>query len=371
MTSTADVVVIGGGVAGLCTARLLAERGTSVIVLPGARSGASAASHGQVRIGLLEHAYRVVASLGLAQARDVFDRTVASVSLLRDWGLLTARGGHWLALDAREPDELARSQAALADLGIRAEVHTPAAHGLPVPGAGPALMVPDEGWVDPKQALGGLRQAAVQAGAVWVQGAQAERVTSGAEGLVVYAGEAVVSAEVVVYAGGATLPQLEPYFHHKVVPVREQALASGPLPAEHPALGGPGGRAGHGYTWWRPAPGGGALWVGGARWATPHLEVGETEPVVVNAVQAKLQDFLHRLAPKAAVARRWAWIEGYSCDGLPLVGPLPGGARHIACTAFSGNDWGLAPAAAATVVDGLLGEGPSAVHPLFSPSRFL
>ncbi len=364
-----DVVVVGGGVAGLCVAEGLARAGADVVCAEAAAigQGASGQGGGQLLLGVVEAPHRVLASLGEARTRELFDLTGHSVAWLADRGLLDRRGQVSVALDAREPGELERTHAVLEALGIGAELH-PASEveerfGLE---AGPMLAIAAGGRVRPDLALAGLAVSARAAGAVLLEDAPVTSIAERSDGFVVRAGDLDITTELLVWAAGAGTRGLEPALRESLVPVREQALEVTGLP---PAVDG-GGRAGHGYTWFERWHGTG--WVGGCRWATPHLELGETEPVTVAAVQERIEGFTQRLGwlGERGPARRWAWIEAHTRDGLPLVGPVPGSSRLLACTGFCGNDWGLGPGAAALVVEGLMGERASA-SALFAPSRFL
>src|SRR5690606_11735097 len=125
-------------------------------------------------------------------------------------------------------------------------------------------------------------------------------------------------AEVVVVTTDAWSDTVDPWFEHKVMPVREQALVTAPTRS----LPVPGGRAGYGYTSWRQLDDGRVVGTG-CRWATPHMEVGERDEVVVNAIQERIRGFLQRhLGVQGDVEARWSWVTGHSCDGLPIVGPL-------------------------------------------------
>ena len=113
----------------------------------------------------------------------------------------------------------------------------------------------------------------------------------------------------------------------------------------------------------------------GCRWATPHMEMGEDNESAREAtIDNRLRDALQRhLSPctTASLGPAWAGIMDHTCDGLPLVGPLPGRSRHIACTGFQGHELSFAFRAAHSVTLGLLqGKDPD-LPAFFHPSRFV
>jgi gamma-glutamylputrescine oxidase len=96
---TADVCVVGGGIAGCSTALHLAERGYKVVLLEGRRIawGASGRSGGQAIVGYACSQDKLVAQVGREDAKKMFDISVEANELLRD---LVARHGiacdlHW------------------------------------------------------------------------------------------------------------------------------------------------------------------------------------------------------------------------------------------------------------------------------------
>lgn len=113
--------------------------------------------------------------------------------------------------------------------------------------------------------------------------------------------------------------------------------------------------------------------VSGARWATPHMEVGEHDPHAVEPrIQARLEDFLRSsLGVEAPIVDRWAWLFTQSRDGLPILGPLPGQPRRVALTGFGANPASFAVGAARSVADGLLGLDEGGALPWILSSRRL
>jgi gamma-glutamylputrescine oxidase len=95
----ADVCVVGGGIAGCSTALFLAQRGYRVVLLEGSRIayGASGRSGGQAIVGYACSQETLVAQVGKADAKRMFDISVEALDLVRS---LVAQHGidcdlHW------------------------------------------------------------------------------------------------------------------------------------------------------------------------------------------------------------------------------------------------------------------------------------
>lgn len=375
----ADVIVVGGGLAGVAAALFLAEGGAEVLLLESRAAVGHAASGrhlGHVTTGLVEHPYRLVHALGEARAAELYAFSRRNHALLGARVPITGGAGWWAATDAREPDQLRRSAAALARLGVPARMveGDGVSDALGTEGLDIALCFEEDGVIDPATAVSSLAAQAEAAGARIAVGHRVLQIGDdrGSVRVTVEEGGATreLRAEVVVFAANAWSRSVDPWFADKITPVREQALATAPIDATLPS---PAGRAGYGYTFWRQLPDR-RLLVGGCRWATPHLEVGEQDDtVVVERVQARIEAFLQRHLPAAGapITHRWSWIVGHACDGLPIVGPMPGAPRHVACAGFCGNEPGLAVAAARGVADGLLGLQPPEVPDFLAASRFV
>ena len=84
--ATADVCVVGGGIAGCSTALNLAERGYKVVLLEGKRVGwgASGRSGGQAIFGFAAGQDKLVAQVGRETARRMFDVSVEALDVLKD-----------------------------------------------------------------------------------------------------------------------------------------------------------------------------------------------------------------------------------------------------------------------------------------------
>ncbi|GEM_PF-1051086 len=367
----ADVIVIGGGPSGLATALCLAQAGTDVVLLEARDDfglGFAARIAGAVALGTVEHPNRLVAGLGHDDTRGLFAFTRANLALSRDWLDAAPTGGVYAAGMPGEDQDLTASAHLLAQLGVQA---TPVEPSLVrdetgAVGLGGGLLLSEEASVIPASALHRLADLAAAQGARLHTGHRVVRVDEADELTVHLAGRSL-SSQVVVWAAGAACQRLHPDFADVVWPVRIQSVAgSDPgVPAWQPH-----GHAQHGHlTFWRNPDG--PLSLTGCRWATPHLEVGETDEHTLSpAVDAKLRGMFDRLWPGQTVSHAWAGIAAFTCDGLPLLGPLPGHPRQVACVGYGGADWSFALRAGHAVAQGLLTGDSTGVPHRFSLARF-
>lgn len=370
-----DVLVVGGGLAGLSCALLLAEGGAEVAVLeakPRLGEGASGRDPGLVHVGTVEPPESLAHALGPERAREYLQFSRRSAALLRERAPLLRSGGLRIAMMPREVEALEAGVAASVALGLAAELLSEAQVSdlVGVEGLGPARFIPEDAQVDPLAVLESLADQARAAGARILGDCPVQAVTHAGGHVAVQLPTRVVAAELVVLAGGAGLPALDGGLQELLHPVREQCLAF-----DAPGLKlGIGGSGQLGYLHLNQAPDG-ALLVGGARWATPHMEAGETDDSVVHiGITEKLTAFARRRFPQLGEAEplaAWSRIQANACDGLPLVGPLPGRGRVVACTGFCGQEWGLAMEAARVVSAGLLTGEVREIPRFLQPARML
>jgi glycine/D-amino acid oxidase-like deaminating enzyme len=311
-----DVQVHGAGWAGLAIARGLADAGVAVRVVDprGALGGASGASLGVALPTHPEHPHRLAAALGDARAAELVAFIRAGFDALPG---LSRVGVRWRA-SGPEADEVAPALAACARIGL------------------PAHPTPDGYHLD----AGGQVDLAALADAL---------------AFPVHATPEL--AEVDVYATGPATP--DAWLADKLMPVRWQKMLfeGDPLPAPIVSR--------HATVYWC-----GGVEAAGARWATPHMEVGETDPTPNPRVTAVLERLTREELGVGAIRGVRAGIVGESCDGLPIVGPIPGRPREVACLGFGGNGLAYALPCARAVVDGLLGRPGPGVPPALRVTRF-
>jgi len=373
LPDSVDVAVIGGGLAGLTAAAELAESGASVALLE-ARDDLAAAISGRdaglALTGLGDNPHRLIAAIGKKVAGEITAFTMENLALLDGMGLLRRTGG--LAIGIRnEVDEIPLTVAAAAAIGVEAELWEAERVNatLRSQGLGVARFTPAEGLIDPRAVAAALAKRARAAGAILKSDCPVHQ-TSEDHGVLLHHPEGVLRAEVVVLAAGAALADLDPYLSDKLYPVRTQLLSL-PAPAdrfEHASS------ALYGYHFWRQAADGSVL-VGGCRWATPHMEVGETDDsTTVPIIDARIRGFIDQTFPDLAeqpTTARWSAIMTFSCDGLPILGPIPGRPRFIACTGFNGRQYGLGLRAGRAVAEGILTGRAAGVPSVFKAGRFV
>ena len=94
------------------------------------------------------------------------------------------------------------------------------------------------------------------------------------------------------------------------------------------------------------------------------------DSTVSEKVRIRQAEFLAKhLGIDAEGAESWTGICAFGCDGLPLVGPLPGNPRMVALAGWGG--WGLSmiARAVADTCDAILGRPDASVTPAFLGPR--
>ena len=349
---SADVAIVGAGIAGVATAFFLAKSGVRVIVLEARRvaEAASGRNAGFLLAGVAENFVAASRRYGETNAWRIWNVTKRTQHLVRS---LTAEhaidcelrwnGSDQIAGDDDEWHEIAESAGKLAAHGVDATIDASrrsATYG-------------DDGDLHPVKWVRGLARAAVDAGA---RIHESTRVTGIAEGRVTTE-HGSVSAGAVVLCTNAYTAHLA---KTRVRPVRGQMLATAPT---RPTFARP-AYANRGYQYWRQTSDA-RIVVGGWRDTAVEHEVGEDETPTPE-IQAHLDAFLRAHSIDAPVTHRWAGTMGFSHDALPYVGHT--GARLFVCGGFTGHGMAFGPACAEIVATLVRGK-PHADADLFDPAR--
>ena len=243
---SADVCVVGGGIAGCSAALSLSERGYRVVLLEAQRIGwgASGRSGGQAIFGTAAEQADLEQWIGFDDARKVWDISLAGMTLLRqriehhridcDW----VSGQMFAAIKARQLHALQRWQSELAEkydyrltrLVPRDELRSLVATERYVG----ALFDPTCGHLHPLRYTLGLATAAMRAGAQVHEHTRVvgfERINGK---LRVRSGQASVECSQLLLAGNAWLGALVPPLQRKLMSIASYVIATEPL-GEHRA----------------------------------------------------------------------------------------------------------------------------------------
>jgi glycine/D-amino acid oxidase-like deaminating enzyme len=276
---------------------------------------------------------------------------------------MNTSGSLTMAMNAREEQELT------GDLGALKRLEVPASHRETTEDTPfPARYHPEDGLVSPPDVLLRLANLADESGAVLATKQPVQTIHSQRGTLQVQTPGHTIEAHMALLCAGPALRNIDPFYDDKLYSVRSQFVAGPGQPPGAPCAAT--GQQGH--LIWRPLAAG-TMMAGGCRWATPHLETGETDDLVISsAVDARLSDVATKQLGMKSITHRWSTIAAYTCDGLPIIGPLPGRVSLISCTGWNGRPWSLAMRAAQAVCDGILGRATKGLVPqMMSARRFL
>lgn len=351
--TSADVVVVGAGIAGVATAYWLARAGARPIVLE-ARTIAESASGrnaGFLLAGVAENFVCATRRYGEREALRIWRFTRRNQLLVRE---IVARHGIACDLAWNGSEQIASDDDEWAEVRASAERLRNEGVAVRLVPEERAAIYEEDGELHPVRYVRGLARAAEEAGAVFHEHSRVVAVEAGA----IRTDRARVSA-------GAVVVCVNAYSRHlvrlRIRPVRGQMLATAPIPRRvfaRPAY------AHRGYRYWRQRADG-RLLVGGWRDLSVAVEVGEEERTTP-LVQSALDGFLREHAPDAAVTHRWAGIMGFSHDALPYAGRLEDGVFVLG--GFTGHGMAFATAASALVAELARGGAPADTD-LFAPDR--
>jgi glycine oxidase len=365
-TKSPDVVVLGGGVAGLTVAWRAALRGLRVVVLEGGEPGQGATRHAAGMLAPVTEAdlgERALLELGLASLR----RWPAFAAELReasgeDPGYREC-GALVVARDRDEAEALERELGFRRELGLDVERLRPSQARRLEPALAPtvrlALSAPDDHAADPRLLVAALAEACRRAGVEVRTGVTAERVAvRDGRAVGVEAGGELVGAGQVVLAAGAWSGGLGEL---PVRPVKGQILRL--RDPEGPGLVERILRFEGGYL----VPRGDGRYVLGAT----VEERGFDTTVTAGGLLELLRE-AHELVPglhELVVEEATAGLRPGTPDNAPLLGRSERTEGLVLATGHHRNGILLAPATGDLVAAVLAGEEPVELAP-FAPDRF-
>jgi glycine/D-amino acid oxidase-like deaminating enzyme len=371
-----DVVIVGGGIIGCATAYWLGRRRPSLdVALLEARTlgaGASGRNAGFVLQGTATDFLTDVERYGERTARRLWRFTRTSrdqmASELRGSAFGWASDGSLTV--AGDPEEEER---------LRASVSHLRAAGAPVvfldekktnqrlhaTGLYGGLYVTTGGVVNP---LHLVQHLAAESGADIRTHHPVEEIEWSGGYATLQTPNLRITGRQVVLAVGPALPKLVPSLARYVRPVRAQMLAT--EPAGSPTIPVP--AYSHDGEFYVRQLSDGTVLVGGGR--HHHREAEDTAAdATTPAVQATIERYLHTHFPwtkTLAVRRRWSGTMGFSPDGRPVIGPVPGHPQSVFATGFTGHGMGYGFRMGRLLARRVCGTTRPDGYDLFAASRF-
>jgi len=375
---TPDVVVVGAGLAGLCTAWQLHEDGLRVVVLEARRVGTRTTGHSTAKVTALHGAIYGELERGKGpEAASLYAAANSAAvlrlrSLVEELGIrcdLTPATAYTCAQDASGASTIEREAAAAARAGLPVEVVHPTE--LPVP-VHVAVALADQHHIDPAACCRGIVAALRAAEVAVLEGCRVLGVEERRDGCTVRV--AVADGEPVELPAGLVvqathLPIVDPaLLAGRVRPERSYALA-GPSPHR---VDGMYLAADAGWTIrpWTPAardvPG-----SPGERWLVVG---GEGHPMTHHVHTAEHYTRLEAWATdrcQVEPRHRWSAFDYVAVDGVPFIGRLsPGSSRRFVATGF--GKWGMSTSVvAAGIIADLVASRPNPYAELFDAARLV
>jgi glycine/D-amino acid oxidase-like deaminating enzyme len=388
LPSSTQVVVIGGGIAGVSVAYHLAVEGVEVILFEAEEiaSRASGRNDGQMLLGIGEHYNRVVSQFGEQDAVRLWDFIRDNNTILKNTVLahipqarLQHVGGLHMAESEQELKELKLSVELLSQedvvCGILDEQQLAAL--LPVENFCGAIHLPGEAVVNPVEMTKGIARLACDHGAVIHSHHRVFDVRSSDEGHVIYLDDGrQITTVMVVHCTSALAVDLDRsgFLKSQIFPYRGQIIATDPLDEKLvEPFAGRAMSSNFGYEYFRTYQN--RFVVGGMRWSVKGQEEHKLNDMDANpTITANLRAYVNKHFPTlrgVLFPHVWTGIMAGTNDGLPLVGEIPGQSGVFALLAFNGYGLSFAFKAGELISDQII-EGRSH-HPaasMFSPRRF-
>lgn len=354
-----DVCVIGGGLAGLTTAREVARRGWSVAVLEANRIAWSASGRngGFVLPGYAERVERIIERVGLERAKRLWALSVEGVEYVRATIRETGMPGvdltpGWLMVQrVDEPDEAADLAGRIGlDFGTPVELWSPdeVRQVLRTSRYFQGVHLPTAFHIHPLNYALGVAADAERLGARIFEGTPALSIDPSGLRKRVLTPQGRVRADHVVLAGSAHLGSLFPVVSSAVLPVTTYLAATEPL-GEHlrDAIAYHGAvtdtrRAGDYY---RVVAGTRLLWGG-------RITTRLSEPrALARGMQRRIRSVFPQLGA-VKVEQAWSGTMGYALHRMPLIGEFAPGIW--VATAFGGHGLNTTAMAGCLIAGGII-----------------
>lgn len=362
-----DIVIIGGGIAGLSAAYWLLKENSGMTVALVEKgelaSGASGRNAGFITCGSVEHFNRLVSKHGAEEAADIWRFSEENLRLLKkeiingkeEELLFEHNGSFSLASTLEELTELKKSQQIMQELGIEVEVidEVGVKQRLKAEGFVGGIKYCQDASVHPVRLINAIKDKLLaNTEFTLLENHEVFKMESVGESKRVYTKKAYIDCDAIVMATNGYSPLLHDFFKEKIFPTRGQILATEAVPLfmEAPCY------ANFVLDYFRQLPTG-ELVIGGFRQLQKDVEVGYSDETT-DTIQTALEDFLQKHVPpvhEAKITHRWSGIMGFSVDGQPMVGALPTDQQIYFLGGFTAHGIGLAFHSAKCLADSMFG----------------
>ncbi len=364
---SADVAIIGGGIAGCAAALALRKRGLSVVLMDKGFCGAGASG---VNFGGVRRQGRSLVELPLAtRSRAIWDRLP---ELVGEDGEFRATGHVKLARSDADMGFLEKYAADAADWGLDLKLIGPNAVRDDYPWLGRkvvgASLCADDGQANPRLVGPAFARAARRAGADIRELTRVEAASFDGEQFdVLAAGGLVVQSRWLINVAGAWAGTVAGWFGDGA-PVQTLApnmVVTEPLPFFIDRSIGVCG----GDVYVRQVDRGNVVFGGGNGWGDIALERSRPVTASTEESMAKLIDLIPALKG-VMVIRSWSGLDGEMPDHIPVVGPSLTIPRLLHAFGFSGHGFQLGPAVGEVLSELVVdGETPTDIK-AFALARF-
>lgn len=347
LPSSADVVIIGSGYAGLCCAIELARRGTDVVVLDAGAIGGGASTRAagftSGRAGVSKQ-INLEAAVGPVQAQRILEEAdeahLALQAFIENEQIdcdFTASGRFVGAHTKTAYDKLAAKtaeyqQGAPSDFEMISQseqdrfVQTDSYCG--------GVFIRNAGSIHPAKYHAGLVCLARRAGVTLVSHNRVLGLKKAGTGHQVETESGVISAAEVVLGTGGYTDKSAPYHRRRIIPMSSTIIATEPIGAERVSALLPAGcpviDSKRVLNFIRPSPDGTRILFGGRARFTP---ISAERSVAI--LHQQMQDYYPQLA-SARITHSWSGLMAFTFDFLPKIGVHDGVHYALACNGGSG-----------------------------------
>ena len=376
----ADVVVVGGGIAGTSAAYHLARAGVEVVLIERGSigGGATAAAVGVLSPPLRQPFHETVHFRGRAAAIDLWQIAARSIhglaQLLWDRGKaeeasLDLSGGYVLA-EPHTNHQMRLAYEALFRNGLPVDWISSAEVRRLCGGRGftGGYRIEGGGSLDPRAATTILAQAAESEGAHIIENVEVIGTDLAPDEITCWADGVSTKCKAVVYATHTDSGRFSDFVQEEIIPIRGQGFASEPVP-----------KVFHGSfsTYWKlnawRQTSDGRVLMSGWRHDAWDRAYGQPQPALDEHLQGDLHRWFEASFPASAplqVKDRWSGVFGWTADFLPMVGAVPGSSREFIIAGFSGGGVPFAFESGRSIARSVVSGKPTGVCKMFSPARF-